>query len=239
MLTDGPSLATSLLALLGAVLLAKGRIRVGLWVLAAGFVTGFVVRYSSEQLVALVLAVAALICLKWVPSSRGRGMKLLAIVSGAGFVVSELASTVLGWPGLSVSLQDTFTKHFIRPDVSDPLGRLVRLDLSFWAYFPVYESTALLLAVGLIAIGVALLRRDAVFGILSIAIAATGLGAVIAHPLESQADRLMSPVWVLLALGLPLLFAARRKESDESPLGDGGGKPEREQESAFVSSEAA
>ena len=239
MLTDGPSLATSLLALLGAVLLAKGRIRVGLWVLAAGFVTGFVVRYSSEQLVALALAVAALICLKWVPSSRGRGMKLLAIVSGAGFVVSELASTVLGWPGLSVSLQDTFTKHFIRPDVSDPLGRLVRLDLSFWAYFPVYESTALLLAVGLIAIGVALLRRDAVFGVLSIAIAATGLGAVIAHPIESQADRLMSPVWVLLALGLPLLFAARRKESDESPLGDGGGKPEREQESAFVSSEAA
>ena len=239
MLTDGPSLATSLLALLGAVLLAKGRIRVGLWVLVAGFATGFVVRYSSEQLVALALAVAALICLKCVPSSRGRGMKLLAIVSGAGFVVSELASTVLGWPGLSVSLQDTFTKHFIRPDVSDPLGRLVRLDLSFWAYFPVYESTALLLAVGLIAIGVALLRRDAVFGVLSIAIAATGLGAVIAHPIESQADRLMSPVWVLLALGLPLLFTARRKESDESPLGDGGGKPEQEQESAFVSSEAA
>ena len=243
MLTDGPSLATSLLALLGAVLLAKGRIRSGVWVLVAGLVTGFVVRYSSEQLVALVLAVAALICLRWVPSSRGRGMKLLAVVSGAGLVVSELASTVLGWPGFSVSLQDTFTKHFIRPDVSDPLGRLVRLDLSFWAYYPVYESTALLLAVGLIAIGVAVIRRDAVFGVLSIAIAATGLGAVIAHPIESQADRLMSPVWVLLALGLPLLFAARRKETEEALLGDGGGEPkqepEQEQQSAFVSSEAA
>jgi hypothetical protein len=241
MLTDGPSLTTSLLALLGAVLLVKGRIRVGASVLIAGFVTGFVVRYSSEQLVALLLAVAAVICLRWVPSSRGRGMKVLAIMSGAGFVVSELASTVLGWPGFSVSLQDTFTKHFIRPDVSDPLGRLVRLDLSFWAYYPVYESTALLLAVGLIAVGVALLRRDAVFGILSIAIAATGLGAVIAHPIESQADRLMSPVWVLLALGLPLLFAARRREPGESPVGDGSGAPaeQDEQKTAFVSSDAA
>ena len=268
MLTDGPSLATSLLALFGAVLLVKGvggargvkgqgRIRLGTSLLVAGFVTGFVVRYSSEQLVALVLAVAALICLRWVPSSRGRGMKLLAIVSGAGFIVSELASTVLGWPGFSVSLQDTFTKHFIRPDASDPLGHLARLDLHFWAYYPVSESTALLLAVGLIAIGVALVRRDAVFGIFSVSVAATGLGAVIAHPIASQADRLMSPVWVLLALGLPLLFAARRmgpepqsasESESQSPLGsgdaneDGSGEPPtpgQQQETAFVSSDAA
>jgi hypothetical protein len=243
MLTDGPSLATSLLALLGAVWLIRGRTRLGVSVLVAGLVTGFVVRYSSEQLVALVLAVAALICLKWVPTSRGREMKMLAVVSGAGCVVSELASTLLGWPGFSVSLQDTFTKHFIRPDVSDPLGRLFRLDLSFWAYYPVYESTALLLVVGLLAIGVALVRRDAVFGILSIAIAATGLGAVVAHPIESQADRLMSPVWVLLALGLPLLFAARSQGSKdrEPPLGSGSDAPRQEQnqESAFVSSDAA
>ena len=209
MLTDGPSLATSLLALLGALWLARndeGRLRLGAWVLVAGLGTGFLVRYSSEQLVALVLAVAALICLRWVPSSRGRGMKVLAIISSGGFVASELGSALLGWPGLSVSLQDTFTKHFIRPDVSDPVGRLVRLDLHFWGYYPVSEPTALLLAVGLIAIAVALVRRDAVFGILAIAVSATGLGAVVAHPIASQSDRLMSPVWVLLALGLPLLL---------------------------------
>jgi hypothetical protein len=244
MLTDGPSLTTSLLALLGAAWLAKGRIRPGLWALFAGLFAGFVVRYSSEQLVALVLTVAALICLKWVPSSRGRGMKLLAVGAGAGFVVSELASTLLGWPGFDVSLQDTFTKHFVRPDVSNPLGRLANLDLHFWAYYPVSESTALLMVVGLIAIAVGLLRRDPAFAVLSIAIALTGIGAVAAHPIESQADRLISPVWVLLALGLPMLFAARR--SGPAQLGDAAGdggtsaaatSGSSESKSAFVASD--
>lgn len=228
MLTDGPSLATTLLALLGAMWLVKGRTRAGLWALGAGLVTGFLVRYSSEQIAALVLTVAALICLRWVPSSRARGMKLLAAVAGGGFVVSEIASTALGWPGLSESMQDTFTKHFVRPDVSNPVGRLVQLDFHYWGYYPVSEPTALLLLVGLIAIAVALVRRDAVYGIFVIAVAATGLAAVVAHPIASQADRLMSPVWVLLALGLPLLFTSRSKAAVEQP----------EKESAFASEAA-
>lgn len=227
MLTDGPSLATTLLALLGALWLAKGRTRVGLWALGAGLVAGFVVRYSSEQIAALLLAVAALICLRSVPPARGRGMTTVAMVAGGGFVVSEIASTLLGWPGLSASLQDTFTKHFIRPDVSDPFGRLVKLDLHYWGYYPVSEPTALLLLVGLVAIAVALVRRDAMYGIFAIAVATTGLAAAVAHPISSQADRLMSPVWVLPALGLPLLFTARRE-----PV------PEPAKEAAFASEAA-
>jgi hypothetical protein len=226
MLTDGPSLTTSLLALLGAVLMVSGvsgdgsrRIRVGAWVLVAGLGAGFVVRYSSEQMVALVLAVAALVCLRWAPSVREggearRGVRLLATISGGGFVVSEIVSTLLGWPGASESLQDTFTKHFIRPEVSDPIGRLVRLDLHFWGYYPVSEPTALLPAVGLVAIAVALVRRDAVFGVFVVAVSATGLGAVVAHPIASQSDRLLSPVWALLALGLPLLLTRPRDSGD-------------------------
>ena len=208
MLTDGPSLATALLALVGACWLVQHRTKAGLWLLAAGFVTGFLVRYSSQQVVALVLALGALACLRWAPASRHRDMKLLAAVSGAAFVVSELAGTLLGWPGLSVSLQDTFTKHFIRPDVSDPLGRLARLDVHFWGYFPVSEPTALLLAAGLVTLAVLLIRRDRVYGILVVAVSATGVAAVVAHPIASQSDRLMMPVWLLLALGLPRLFAA-------------------------------
>ena len=206
MLTDGPSLAATLLTLVGAWWLVRRRTRAGLWLLGAGLMAGFVVRYSSEQMVALVIALAALGCLAWVPGARHRGMRLLAIAAGTGFVLSELVSTLLGWPGVSESLQDTFTKHFIRPDVSDPVGRLVRLDLHFWGYFPVSEPTALLLVAGLATLAVLLIRRARSYGVLVVAVALTGVGAVAAHPIASQSDRLMVPVWLLLALGLPPLL---------------------------------
>lgn len=215
MLTDGPSIATALLALLGAYYMTKQQVRKGAIVLTAGMVTGFLIRYSSEQAFALALALAAVVCLLWVRGARTRGMKALAIVAGGGFVVSEIASTVLGWPGISESLQDTFTKHFVRPDVSNPISRLVSLDLHFWGYYPVLDPTALLLAAGLIVIGILLVRRDAVYGTLVIATAATGLAAVAAHPLASQAERLMMPVWLLLVLGLPRLLPSRDPKPEE------------------------
>src|SRR5581483_3839915 len=222
MLTDGPSLATTLL---GAWWLMQRRLRAGTAVLVAGLATGFVVRYSSEQLVGLALALGALICLKWVPSARHRGAVLLAAVSGGGFVLSELLSTLLDWPGISESLQDTFTRHFIRPGVSDPIGRLVWLNLHFWGYFPVSEPTALLAGGGLIAVAVLLVRRDPAYGVLVVAVAATGIATVAAHPLASQADRLMVAVWLLLALGLPRLLPSRAKPRAEEPV--------REQEPAY------
>lgn len=220
MLSDGPSLATVLLALLGAVGMAKGRIRAGGVVLAAGLVTGFVVRYSSEQLAALLIALGALVCLWRVRGGRTAGMKALAIAAGAGFVVSELAGILLRWPGLSESMQDTFTKHFERPDVRDPLFRLLKTDLHFWFYFPVYASTDLLTVAALVVLAVLLVRRDAVYGVLIVAAAATGLAAVLAHPVASQADRLMVPIWLVLALGLPPLldpFLRRRPEPLREP----------------------
>ena len=205
MLSDGPSLATVLLTLLGAVWMAKGRIRAGGIVFGAGLVTGFTVRYASEQLAVLLIALGALLCLWRVRGGRTAAMKALAIAASAGFVVSEAASALLGWPGLAESMQDTFTKHFERPDVSDPLFRLFKSDLHFWFYFPVYASTDLLTAAVLIVLAVLLVRRHSVYGVLVVAAAATGLGAALAHPVASQADRLLAPVWLLLALGLPPL----------------------------------
>lgn len=225
MLTDGPSIATTLLALLGAWWLVQRRFRSGTAALVAGLATGFVVRYSSEQLVALALAIGALLCLKWVPAARHRGVAMVAAVSGAGFVASELLSTLFGWPGVSESLQDTFTRHFIRPDVSDPIGRLVQLNLHFWGYYPVSEPTALLAGAGLIAIAVLLIRRHPAYGVLVTAVAATGMVTVAAHPLASQADRLMVAVWLLLALGLPLLLPGRERARPDEPA--------REQEPAY------
>ena len=205
MLTDGPSLAATMLALLGAWQLTRQRIRLGGILLVAGLVAGFLIRYSSEQMVAVALAVGAGICLWLVPSSRTRGMKWLAGLAVGGAIASQVASVALGWPGLTESMQDTFTHHFIRPDVSDPVGKLFSANLHFWGYFPVLEPTSLLLALGLVVVGVWLWRRDAVFATLVIVVAATGVGTVAAHPIASQADRLMVAVWLLIVLGVPLL----------------------------------
>lgn len=217
MLTDGPSLAATLLTLVGAWWLVRGRTGPGLWLFGAGLVTGFLVRYSSEQVLALFVALAGAVCLLRVPGARTRRIRLLTLAAGAGFAACEIASTALGWPGLSASLQDTFTRHFVRPDVSDPVGRLVRLDRRFWTDYPVSEPTALLLLAGLVTVAVLLIRRERVYGILVAATALTGVAAVAAHPLATQSDRLMVPAWLLLVLGLPPLLRSRRAVGPDSP----------------------
>lgn len=227
MLTEGPSLAATLLTLLGAWWLVRRRFGPGVTALVLGFAGGFAVRYSSEQLIALLLTLGALACLAWVRSARHRGTMVLAAASGGSFLLSELLSTLLGWPGMSESLQDTFTRHFIRPDVADPVSRLVHLDLRFWGYYPVSQPTALLAAAALTALAVLLVRRAAVYGVLVIAAAASGVCAVAAHPLASQADRLMVPVWLLLALGLPPLLPHRPPTRPAEPA------PEPRPEPAF------
>ncbi len=217
MLTDGPSLAATMLALLGAWQLTRQRLRLGTISLLAGFAFGFLVRYSSETMVAAALAVGAGFCLWRVPSSRTRGTRWLLGLATGGALVSQLATTALGWPGIPESMQDTFTKHFIRPDVPNPIVRLLSLNLRFWTYYPVLEPTALLLALGLVVVGAALWRRDAVFAALTVVVAATGVGTVIAHPVASQADRLMVAVWLLVALGVPLLVADLRGRGVSGP----------------------
>lgn len=221
MLTDGPSLLADLLCLLGAWWLVGadrrgGRIWPGAAVFTAGVVAGFAFRYSTATMVALVLALAALLSLWRLPETRSRGMYRLAALAGAATVLSQLLATLLGWPGFSDSLQDTFTNHFIRPDVSDPLKLLWRSNLSLWRAFPDSSPEALLLIAGLVVTAVALWRRDRVWTLLCGSVALVGVASVIAHPIASQDDRLIMPAWLLVVLGLPVLFA-RRPAADGAP----------------------
>lgn len=240
MLTDGPSLAADLLCLLGAWWLTERQIRRGAWVFVAGSIAGFVFRYSTATMVALALTVAALLCLWLVRGSRHRGLYWLAGLAGGTAVLSQLLSTLLGWPGFGESLQDTFTNHFIRPDVSDPLHLLLRANLSLWRAYPDSSSDALLLPAGMLIVALFLWRRERVFTVLTVAVALTGIASVIAHPIASQDDRLIMPAWLLIVLGLPLLAARRAAQpalppSEPSPDGDSSGDettahtaPERE-----------
>jgi hypothetical protein len=182
--------------------------------MAAGLIAGFLFRYSTETMVAAALFVGAVLCYRFAPTARHRGTVWLAVLAGGGAVVSQITSTLLGWPGIVESMQDTFTRHFIRPNVSDPVGRLAKLNLRFWAYYPVLAPTSLLLVLGLVVVGVALWRRDRAFAVLVSVTAATGVGTVVAHPIASQADRLMVAVWLLIVLGVPLVVPWSRDPSE-------------------------
>jgi hypothetical protein len=228
MLTDGPSLAADLLCLLGAWWLTQQQIRRGAWVFIAGVIAGFVFRYSTATMLTLEITLAALVCLWLIRGSRHRGMYWLAGLAGGATIVTQLLSTLLGWPGFSDSLQDTFTNHFERPDVADPLNLLLHANLSLWRAFPNSSSDALLLPAGMLIVAVFLWRRDRVFTVLTVAVALTGIASVVAHPIASQDDRLIMPSWLLIVLGLPLLAARRAAQpalppSDPPPDGDSRG----------------
>ncbi|MGH3414975.1 MAG: hypothetical protein ACRDVE_20910 [Actinocrinis sp.] len=207
MLTDGPSLAATMVTVLGAHWLLRQRVRSGATLLVVGLVGGFAIRYSSEQMVVLLLTLAAGLLLRRVPSARTGGAKWLLGLGAVGTALSMTLTTALSWPGIPQSMQDTFTKHFIRPDVPNPLIRLISLNFHFWLYYPVLEPTALLMVLGLAVVGATLWRRDAVYAAPLIAVALSGLATVAAHPVSSQADRLMVAVWVLIAAGVPLLVS--------------------------------
>lgn len=211
MLTDSPSMAATLAALLGAWWLTRGRIRSGSAVFCAAVVAGFLVRYSSQQAITLALGVGALILLGLVPAARHRGTVVLAALAAAATAASMLCSTLLGWPGFSESLQDTFTNHFEFPDVSHPLGELMNADGTVWGQFAdsVLTLPLLVLPAALIVITVLLWRRDPVYAVLVAVTASTGFAAVLAHPILSQAQRLIAPAWLIIALGLPVLLTAR------------------------------
>jgi hypothetical protein len=236
MLTDGPGLAATVLALLGAWWMTQRRIRSGAAALVGGLAAGFLFRYSSEEMVAAALALGALAAYQFAPGARHRAVLWLAAIAGGAAVVSEGLSTALGWPGITASMQDTFTHHFLRPDVSNPVSRLISLNQHYWGYFPVLEPTALLMLVGSAAVGVALWRREPVFAALVIAVAATGIGTVAAHPIASQADRLMVAVWLLPVLGAPLLVDRWRHPGERVAADSGAGR--RWQARTFVGESA-
>jgi len=53
-------------------------------------------------------------------------------VTTAWAVAAAAGAKALRFPGVSETLQDTFTQYFTRPDVADPWRRLVELNLNYW-----------------------------------------------------------------------------------------------------------
>jgi hypothetical protein len=117
---------------------------------------------------------------------------------------------VLRLPSAEVTLQDTFTDHFRQPAVADPWWLLVRLAYRLWTNWLTEQAAAPLFLV-LALVGVWALRRNVALSWLALALAATGVAQVTAHPLVSEADRLGALMWTPVVLGIPLAIDQLRE----------------------------
>jgi hypothetical protein len=119
--------------------------------------------------------------------------------------------SALALPSATTTLQDTFTKHFTRPDVPDPWQRLANLDARYWAHWIGAQASLPTFLVPTVVAAWALYRYRPDLGWFALATALTGTLQVAAHPLAQEADRLGVLMWVPAILGLPLLVARAQR----------------------------
>jgi hypothetical protein len=223
-LAEGALNTAVVATLLGAWWLLQRRLLLGGTVCLLGLAAVVTVKYSGGTLMAACLAGAGVGCMVTVRRYRHAGSAILAV--GGAFLAAGvwLLSSALGLPGLSETLQDTFTRHFHHRPVDGVWGLLAQLEVVCWREWLRLQASApaLLLAA---ALGLWLLfRRRPALGWLAVAAAGLGLSTIVAHPLVYEADRLGALMWMPAVLGLPfLLDGVLRTEHSETPHPPEGG----------------
>lgn len=228
-LTEGPTMVCTLVVLLGTVCALRGRARLGLTIAAAGYAAGFVVRYSTFSVQAGALAVCALLPLLFGRPAR-RGAHPHLVVAGfnaAAAVVMAALPPLLGWPGFSNSLQDTYTDHFTKPTPRGLYGIWLHHVGSYVIHIAhMYAHDPLVPLTVLVGLAVLWLRFRILAAVVSAA-ALTGVASALAHPVASQQSRLYYQVFLLAAFGMGALvdLIGRRLRARPSGFGKLPGTP--------------
>ncbi|MGW4463041.1 hypothetical protein [Micromonospora sp. NPDC004704] len=213
-LAEGSMVLTTLITIAGAWFLLQRNIKLGLALVVGGQLLGFLVKFSQVTMLSLTLVAAAVGIWLFDRQRRHLGTVLLAVNSILVLAVSLLVPKILGWPGFSESLQDTFTEHFANPDVDVPWYRFVMFNKAYWTWFVQEQGNRPLLLVAIIVGAVALWRWQRSVALLVVAAGMTGIATEVAHPMWGEFDRLYTPVWVIAAIGLPLVWSlAERRRS--------------------------
>lgn len=210
-LGEGLVSASILGAMIGIAAIRRGHLRGGLVTMGCAWIALGITRYSTLLLAAAGIAVGCVAIAIWVDRAdpgRRRAMFAAAALSATATVATVLAMPIFGLPGSSVTLQDTFTRHFADPLVPDPWYRLAALNYHFWPKWISAPGTSWLL-VGCALAGAAALfrwRRDLAW----IAVALFGVGAahIAAHPLPGEAERLGLLMWTPVVFGLAVALHA-------------------------------
>ncbi|HEX4789232.1 MAG TPA: hypothetical protein VH372_12265, partial [Actinospica sp.] len=201
-LTEGPTLVCTLVVLLGTVWALRGRTALGTGTATAGYVAGFVVRYSTFSVQAGTLAACILLLALCSRAYRTRRTYLIAGYHAAGFALMMALPSLLGWPGFSNSLQDTFTQHFTEPAPADLDRKWLHLMHTYvMRVGTMYLHQPLVPILVLLGLAVLWLRYRALAAAATAA-ALAGVATALAHPLTSQGSRLYFQVFLLAAFGI-------------------------------------
>lgn len=204
LLAEGMVAAGCLGVIIGVTAVWRHGHRWGWPVIAGALVWTFAAKPSNgAALAGALVATGLVVAVRAAAPARRRAAGLAGL--GAAFLTAWFAlAAVLGLPGLTETVQDYATRHFRRPDIDDPLGFLLDRNRALWGGR--LEELAvspgpLVLAVAAVAVLVFTLRA---VGLVWAAVGATGLVVVAVHPLASQYDRLVGPVWLPVAAAVGL-----------------------------------
>jgi hypothetical protein len=139
--------------------------------------------------------------------------KRLGVGTGAAALAAALFtaySYLLGLPTVTDALQDLPTRHFLRPEVADPLmwtievaaAQVVDPLLPTLVGNPALWGPAFIGLIGLVAVGRSWALAPFVAAIVVVPL------AYLIHPQLSEAPRTMAPIWVSVHLGMAMAFVA-------------------------------
>ncbi|WP_052443213.1 hypothetical protein [Streptacidiphilus neutrinimicus] len=214
-LSEGAALLCLTTGLLAVALCCERR-RPRLWaggsLLAAAYLALGLVRYAEVLPLALVTALGSAVCLALRrrgdrAGARGGGAVVVGAVSLAALAGLAAATATLRLPSLAVSLDDLFSAHFTRPLAPDAGARLGVLNLRMWWQWAQGTATTPVLPLALLLGALGLRRAPGPVAAYAAGCAVTGIASVVAHPLTYEADRLMTPIWLPVIVGLPLWLA--------------------------------
>lgn len=157
---------------------------------------------------ALMVGVAALV----VPGWRTGRTLVTGLVLGALAITTMAVGAVLGWAGLSVTLEDVVTRHFTRPAPPRVWASFVRLLPNALQNLWRQEVVARWWLWLLTALGASLVswwgaRRPERGAWLLLGAALPGLVVVLVHPIGSEAGRLALPWYLTVPAGAAVLLA--------------------------------
>ena len=178
------------------------------WLVATGS-SGLVLAFTRQSAVVLpvTLAICTLVALI-ARSSTWQRFAVVAAVTILPLLAFAAYAAVAGLPSIADQLQDIPTLHFSRPDVPNPIGFLLQRDAGIGARLVrSLPGQPLIWGSLLVAAGGFVIARH--WWSLPFAVAiGTLLLLLAAHPVLTEADRTLAPIWLSLNLGIAL-FAAR------------------------------